>query len=74
MKEQAEQDAQRLLKAFAQALAAFPEHEDVFIERDTPLRTPTPTKPNEKFRDRMFKNAPSHDAEHILAEKRKWDA
>ena len=45
---------------------------EVGIERDEMARAAKPNKPDSNFRERMLKNAPKKDDDHIIAEKKDW--
>ncbi len=45
---------------------------EVGIEREQATRTAKKEKPDSEFRERMLKNAPKKDSDHIIAERKSW--
>ncbi len=68
-----QQEAQNILKKFSAALAHVKlKKKEEKTESGGWREEGKGMKGDEDFRERMFANAPVHDADTIIAEKKKW--
>lgn len=68
-----EEETKKLLDKFSKALASVKSEEEWNVERDSDRRKEKEGKVcDETFRKLMFENAPQHDDEFIIAEKKTW--
>ena len=71
IEQKALEDVTRILDSFKELLKDYKEDEDVFLHREETLREPK--RENDKdFPKRILDNAPKHDGESIIAEKKHW--
>ena len=73
--EQIRKEAKQLLDKFSKALERVKNDEESNVIRDNDRRKEgegTRNEANSEFRKIMFENAPQHDEEFIIAEKKTW--
>lgn len=71
--EKIREQAKAIMDEFVKALDKAGEISgEVGIEREQATRTAKKEKPAPDFRERMLKNAPKKDSDHIIAEKKSW--
>mgnify|MGYP001596539646 CR=1 FL=1 len=70
---QLEEETKKLLDKFSKALASVKSSEEWNVERESDRRKDGEGVDCDKdFRKIMFENAPQHDDEFIIAEKKTW--
>lgn len=70
---QLEEETKKLLDKFSKALAGVKSASEWNVERDSDRRKEKEGKPcDNDFRKILFENAPRHDDEFIIAEKKIW--
>ena len=70
---QLEEETKKLLDKFSKALASVKSSEEWNVEREEDRRKEKAGKEcDETFRKIMLENAPQHDEDFIIAEKKTW--
>jgi len=72
---QAQEDAKKILTSFGKQLAKvkLPKVKEGNVTQTSGVRKEgMGKKADEVFRQRMFQNAPKHDDEYLLVEKKEW--
>ncbi len=73
-KEKVLNQARKIMDDFLEALDEMPEAEDCFPRATKPLRDKEKSRENiDGLRELLFMNAPRHNAEYVLAEKKRWN-
>lgn len=75
LQEQAQQDAKKILTSFGKQLAKvkLPKVKEGKVTENSGMRKEgMGKKADAVFRQRMFQNAPKHDDEYLLVEKKEW--
>lgn len=68
-----EEETKKLLDKFSKALASVKSEEEWNVERENDRRKEKDgVDCNNDFRKIMFENAPQHDDDFIIAEKKSW--